>query len=180
MAAGKAPAVVALICLFVLSSCARTPETVTSVATTTQTETETVTATEEELVPVPAEQRAQVASLMTVGVKNYDDALHALREGAGGIFIASWTDPALLTAPERNLAALKREVGRPFSVTIDAEGGRVVRQPELLGEIPAPRTMADTSSAEDVENVAFELGKKLNSFGTVSYTHLTLPTILRV
>lgn len=165
MAAGKAPAVVALICLFVLSSCARTPETVTSVATTTQTETETVTVTEEELVPVPAEQRAQVASLMTVGVKNYDDALHALREGAGGIFIASWTDPALLTAPERNLAALKREVGRPFAVTIDAEGGRVVRQPELLGEIPAPRTMADTSSAEDVENVAFELGKKLNSFG---------------
>lgn len=157
----------ALGCACVLTACsfAPEPETVTSIATSTEVATQTQTVTEAMPVPVPAEQRAQVASLMTVGVKDYDDALFALTEGAGGIFIASWTDAALLTDPERNIATLRREVGRPFSVTIDAEGGRVVRQPALLGDIPSPRTMAETMSADEVEQVAYDLGVKLNDLG---------------
>lgn len=168
--AGRASAALACAafgCAGLLSACSFTPEpeTVTSIATSTEVTTQTETRTEPMPVPVPAEQRAQVASLMTVGVKDYDDALFALRQGVGGIFIASWTDPALLTDPERNIAALRREIGRPFAVTIDAEGGRVVRQPALLGDIPSPRVMAETMSAEQVENIAYDLGQKLTDLG---------------
>ncbi|WP_200256311.1 glycoside hydrolase family 3 protein [Corynebacterium antarcticum] len=114
---------------------------------------------------LPATQRGLVASLMTVGVRDYDDALFALEQGAGGIFIGSWTDPALLTGADRNIAALRQAVGRPFAVTIDAEGGRVVRQPDIFGHLPAPRTMAETMSPEQVRALAFELGVKLELAG---------------
>ncbi|SMB86731.1 MULTISPECIES: glycoside hydrolase family 3 N-terminal domain-containing protein [Corynebacterium] len=165
--ASAALACVALGCAGVLSACSFTPEpeTVTSIATSTEVTTQTETHTEPMPVPVPADQRAQVASLMTVGVKDYDDALFALHQGVGGIFIASWTDPALLTDPERNIATLRREIGRPFAVTIDAEGGRVVRQPALLGDIPSPRVMAETMSTQQVEQVAYDLGQKLTDLG---------------
>ncbi|MBV7293723.1 glycoside hydrolase family 3 protein [Corynebacterium sp. TAE3-ERU16] len=114
---------------------------------------------------LPVTQRGLVASLMTVGVRDYDDALFALEQGAGGIFIGSWTDPALLTGPDRNIAALRQAVGRPFAVTIDAEGGRVVRQPDIFGHLPAPRTMAETMSPEQVRALAAELGGNLARTG---------------
>ncbi|WP_323374324.1 glycoside hydrolase family 3 N-terminal domain-containing protein [Corynebacterium pygosceleis] len=114
---------------------------------------------------LPDTQRGLVASLMTVGVRDYDDALFALRQGAGGIFIGSWTDPSLLTGTHRNIAVLREAVGRPFAVTIDAEGGRVVRQPDIFGHLPAPRTMAETMTPEQVRALASELGTKLAGTG---------------
>ena len=100
-----------------------------------------------------------------VGVKNYDDARTALKNGAGGIFIGSWTDPALLTSQDRNIAALRAEIGRPFAVSIDAEGGRVQRQPALFGSVPSPREMAATMKPEQVTGVARDLGTKLRERG---------------
>ncbi|WP_445227887.1 glycoside hydrolase family 3 N-terminal domain-containing protein [Corynebacterium sp. H130] len=112
---------------------------------------------------LPSEQRARVASLMMVGVRNYDDAVFALEQGAGGIFIGSWTDPALLTQPGRNIAALRQHIGRPFSVSIDAEGGRVQRQPALFGPVPAPREI--TNKGLDARAIGFELGRDLKEAG---------------
>ena len=114
---------------------------------------------------LPATQREKVASLMTVGVRDYDDALFALQQGAGGIFIGSWTDSALLTGTDRNIGTLREAVGRPFAVSIDAEGGRVVRQPDIFGRFPAPRTMAETMTPEQVRALAAELGAKLAGVG---------------
>ncbi|MDU0479117.1 glycoside hydrolase family 3 N-terminal domain-containing protein [Staphylococcus chromogenes] len=114
---------------------------------------------------VPATQREQVASLMMVGVKNFDDARFALDQGAGGIFIGSWTDPALLTQPGRDLTALREVVQRPFSVSIDAEGGRVQRQPALFGSVPSPRSLAGSTSPEETQRIAYDLGTRLRSAG---------------
>lgn len=114
---------------------------------------------------LPATQREQVAGLMMVGVRNFDDALWALQQGAGGIFVGSWTDPALLTQPGRDLAALRATVGRPFSVSIDAEGGRVQRQPALFGSVPAPREMTETLTPQQTQNIAYDLGVKLRAAG---------------
>lgn len=119
---------------------------------------------------IPDEQRAQVASLMMVGVGNFDQALDALNQGAGGIFIGSWTDEGLLTEPGRNIAALREIVGRDFSVSIDFEGGRVQRATHLLGDFPAPRVMAQTMTPEQVEDLAEILGTGLAAHGvTVNF-----------
>ncbi|AZA12609.1 glycoside hydrolase family 3 N-terminal domain-containing protein [Corynebacterium choanae] len=118
-----------------------------------------------EHVPYPHDRRARIASLMMVGVRDYDDALWALQQGAGGIFIGSWTDPQLLTQQGRDLHALKKQVGRSFQVSIDAEGGRVARQPDIFGQLPSPRQMAATMTPQQVEQVAFELGQKLHDRG---------------
>ncbi|MGP6175293.1 glycoside hydrolase family 3 N-terminal domain-containing protein [Corynebacterium sp. A21] len=120
--------------------------------------------------PAQAELRAQVASLMMVGVTSYEDALAKLQQGAGGIFITSWADPAILTEPGRDIAALREAVGRDFQVSIDFEGGRVQRHAEVLGSWPAPREMAATRSPEEVRALAQEMGQSLADHGiTVNF-----------
>lgn len=114
---------------------------------------------------LPSEQRAKVASLLMVGVRDFDDAKFALNQGVGGIFVGSWTDPALLTEPGRDIAALREQVGRPFSVSIDAEGGRVQRQPALFGQVPAPRELVAGGTPERAHEVAFGLGTRLREVG---------------
>lgn len=100
-----------------------------------------------------------------VGVLGYDDALWALNQGVGGIFIGSSTDPALLTDPTRNLETLRAEVGRPFLVATDAEGGRVLRPLGLVDPLPSARELAATRSSHEVQNLAFDLGMRLRSLG---------------
>ncbi|GAB3647127.1 glycoside hydrolase family 3 N-terminal domain-containing protein [Corynebacterium nasicanis] len=114
---------------------------------------------------VPQEQRAKAASLLVVGVDNYDDALWKLQQGVGGIFITSWANPELLSTEGRNIVALRREIGRPFSVSIDFEGGRVQRHAGIIGPRLSPREMAATMSPEQVENYARELGNSLRWYG---------------
>ena len=114
---------------------------------------------------VPEEQRAKAASLMVVGVDNYDDALWKLQQGVGGIFITSWANPELLTTPGRNIVALREAVGRPFSVSIDFEGGRVQRHEHVLGPRLSARDMAATMTPEQVEHYAREIGDSLRWHG---------------
>lgn len=109
---------------------------------------------------------------MVVGVTDYDTALAALELGVGGIFVPSWADSAIFTEPGRDIAALREAVGRPFSVSIDFEGGRVQRHTDVFGEWPAPRTMAE-SSPEEVRAMAREMGTTLRDKGvTVDYAPL--------
>ncbi|AGF73581.1 glycoside hydrolase family 3 N-terminal domain-containing protein [Corynebacterium halotolerans] len=119
---------------------------------------------------VPEEQRAKIASLMVVGVTDFDDALAKLEQGVGGIFITSWADPAILTEPGRDIAALREIVDRPFSVSIDFEGGRVQRHSQVLGSWPSPREMALTMSPEQVTGIGREIGASLRHHGiTVNF-----------
>ncbi|WP_051069226.1 glycoside hydrolase family 3 N-terminal domain-containing protein [Corynebacterium mastitidis] len=111
------------------------------------------------------ERRALAASLMIVGVTDYDDALAKLRQGVGGIFIPSWADPAILTEPGRDIAALRAAVPQDFSVSIDFEGGRVQRHSQVLGDFPSPREMAETMSPQETEEVAFRIGTSLHEHG---------------
>lgn len=117
------------------------------------------------LANVPEEQRAKAASLMVVGVDNYDDALWKLQQGVGGIFITSWANPELLTTPGRNIVALREAVGRPFSVSIDYEGGRVQRHEHVIGSWLSPRQMAAQMTPEEVEAYATDLGRVLRWHG---------------
>lgn len=140
----------------------------TSTTATTSTTTTTSRAPEPADIArarVPEEQRAKAASLMVVGVDNYDDALWKLQQGVGGIFITSWANPELLTTPGRNIVALREAVGRPFSVSIDFEGGRVQRHDHIIGPRMSAREMAATMSPEQVEHYAFELGNSLRWHG---------------
>ena len=112
------------------------------------TSTQTVTSTAPPPPPsaaqrVPDDLRAKVASLMVVGVANYDQARFALDQGAGGLFIPSWADPALLVEPGRDINALRAEYDRPFSVAVDFEGGRVQRHTQVF------RCLLYTSDAAD-------------------------------
>lgn len=151
---------------------AKTPKDASSLSTPTTTPPATTEPTAEDRARanVPADQRAQVASLMMVGVSNFDQALESLNLGVGGIFIGSWTDENLLTEPGRDIHALREIVGRDFSVSIDFEGGRVQRATNILGDFPSPRVMAQTMTPEQVEDLAEILGTGLAAHGvTVNF-----------
>ncbi|MFI5505641.1 glycoside hydrolase family 3 N-terminal domain-containing protein [Corynebacterium kutscheri] len=109
--------------------------------------------------------RLAAANLMMVGVRDYDDALWALQQGVGGIFLSSTTNPELLTTPGRDIAALRAAIGRDFDVSIDFEGGRVLRFADILGYYPAPGQMAATMSVEQVRALAQNMGSSLAARG---------------
>lgn len=155
----------------VLSACAQNPTsqgqpTSTTTVTTTTTTTTTITTTVAAPQVDPDILRAQVASLMFVGVRNFEEAHRALALGAGGLFIPSWADPGLLTTPGRNIQALREEFAHlPFDVAIDFEGGRVQRHQEVLGSWPSPRELAANHSPEDVRAIAHSIGASLHAHG---------------
>lgn len=156
-----------------------TASTASTVGSAPATSTGTSTGTSTSIAPtpediarerVPEEQRARAASLLVVGVDNYDDALWKLQQGVGGIFITSWANPELLTTPGRNIVALREAVGRPFSVSIDYEGGRVQRHEHVIGPRLSPRQMAAQMTPEEVERYATDLGNSLRWHGvTVNF-----------
>lgn len=160
--------IMAATCLLGLVGCATSP-TVPDPAASTSSVASSVTSTLPPPDParerVPQDQRAKVASLMVVGVTDFDDALAKLQQGAGGIFISSWANTELLATPGRDIAELRRVVRRPFSVSIDFEGGRVQRHAEVLGSHASPRELADTQSVDQVEEHAYHLGRTLREHG---------------
>jgi len=108
--------------------------------------------------------RRKLAQLLNVGVTGADDALAAVRsEGIGGIFVGSWTDPAMLS--QRQIPAVAAESELPLMVTIDEEGGRVSRVGELLGPDPSARVTAQTMTVDETYAMAFERGQELRELG---------------
>lgn len=172
------PAVVAAALSGMVGACApgqdeprTTSQTVESTATVTSTTTVAPPPSPAEQ-RVPADLRAQVASLMVVGVSNYDQARAALDQGAGGLFITSWADPALLTEPGRNINALRAQYQRPFSVAVDFEGGRVQRHTGVFGMWTSPRQLAG-QPPEVIRGSGYDIGTSLRSFGVnVDYAPL--------
>ncbi len=113
---------------------------------------------------VPEDLRQRVASLMVVGVRDYEQARAALDQGAGGLIIPSWADPKLLTEPGRDINALRAEYQRPFTVAIDFEGGRVQRHTQVFGEFMPPRALADTPP-EVIRGTGWDIGRALRERG---------------
>ncbi|WP_235840675.1 glycoside hydrolase family 3 N-terminal domain-containing protein [Corynebacterium liangguodongii] len=175
------PAVAAglLVCPLAAVGCAGVAEG-PEVATSTLTVTRTHTTTAPPPVPpapsaadrVPEDLRQKVASLMVVGVSNYDQARFALDQGVGGLIIPSWADPALLTEEGRNINALRAEYGRPFSVAVDFEGGRVQRHTQVFGEWMPPRGLAHQPDGV-IRGTGYDIGRSLRAHGVnVDYAPL--------
>lgn len=154
-----AVAVGALTCMLCVACAGPEPEPEPVTVEETQTRTVTVTPP-----PIAADLRERVASLMVVGVTSYDEARAALEQGAGGLFLPSWSDPALLTQEGRNINALRAEFDRPFSVGIDFEGGRVQRHAEVLGYFPSPRDLAQ-APPEVIRGTGYDVGRALARYG---------------
>ncbi|SDL96813.1 beta-N-acetylhexosaminidase [Corynebacterium mycetoides] len=152
--------------------------TVESTATVTSTVTSTTTTTTTPPPPpgpedrVPHDLRAKVASLMVVGVSDYNQARAALDQGVGGLFIPSWADPGLLVEPGRSINALREEYARPFSVAVDFEGGRVQRHQQIFGTWMPPRALAGQPDAV-VQGSGYDIGRSLRAHGVnVDYAPL--------
>ena len=108
--------------------------------------------------------RQKLAQLLNVGVTGADDALAIVQsEQIGGIFIGSWTDPAMLS--ERQVQDVAEQSPLPLMVTIDEEGGRVSRVGALLGPDPSARVTAETMTVEQTYRMALERGRELRDLG---------------
>lgn len=164
----RVSAVVAALACALLTACSSAPisdvPSAPSSATSATSAPASTGSADAEAAEIDAEARRLAASLMVVGVTDYESARAALSAGAGGIFVVSWSDPGLLTEPGRDIHALRAEFGGDFEVSIDFEGGRVQRHSDVLGGIPAPRELAAAGPAE-VRRVAFELGTRLRARG---------------
>ncbi|QIS23299.1 glycoside hydrolase family 3 N-terminal domain-containing protein [Nocardia terpenica] len=92
--------------------------------------------------------RQKLAQLLTVGVASAADAEDVVRtEQVGGIFVGSWTEPALLA--DKQIDRVKQAARAPLMVTIDEEGGRVSRLRNLIGEAPSARSAAQSMSTDE-------------------------------
>ena len=160
-----------------LTACAPPPAPAVVGAALTVTSTQTETSTAPPPPPsaaqrVPDDLRAKVASLIVVGVANYDQARFALDQGVGGLFIPSWADPALLVEPGRDINALRAEYDRPFSVAVDFEGGRVQRHTQVFGQWMPPRALAGQPD-EVIQGSGYDIGRSLRERGVnVDYAPL--------
>jgi beta-N-acetylhexosaminidase len=112
--------------------------------------------------------RDKLAQLVMVGVRDAGDARAVVADHhVGGIFIGSWTDLALLTDGSlKEIKASQAPSGPlPLAVSVDEEGGRVSRLSSLIGTSPSAKELAQTSSAEQVRELAAERGRKMADLG---------------
>lgn len=108
--------------------------------------------------------RQKLAQLLTVGVRDTADALNVVRtEQVGGIFVGSWTAPALLA--NKQIDQVKQAARVPLMVTIDEEGGRVSRLKDLIGAAPSARVTAKTVSVDAFYKESLARGQAMKSLG---------------
>src|ERR1700736_4752142 len=109
--------------------------------------------------------RDKLAQLLMVGVTDAADARRVVTtDHVGGIFIASWTDLAMLRDGE--LTAIAGTAGPlGLAVSVDEEGGRVERLSSLIGSAPSARVLAQTKSPQDIYELAREHGEKMRKLG---------------
>ena len=109
--------------------------------------------------------RDKLAQLLMVGVTGADDARAVVsNHHVGGIFIGSWTDKSMLT--NGSLADIAGSAGPlPLAVSVDEEGGRVSRLSALIGAAPSARELAETSTPDQVFQLALERGQKMRNLG---------------
>lgn len=110
--------------------------------------------------------RDKLAQLLMVGITSADDARAVVTDyHVGGVFYASWTDPAALGEP---LIQIANDSPGPvaLSVSVDEEGGRVSRLAEQIGSQPSARVLGSGEyTADDVYAMALDRGTKMRDLG---------------
>lgn len=108
--------------------------------------------------------RDKLAQLLMVGVTGAEDARAvAANHRVGGIMIGSWTDLSMLQ--DGSLREIASSGPLPLAVSTDEEGGRVQRLSSIIGSQPPPRTLAASSSPEEVYSIALERGRAMKELG---------------
>ena len=112
----------------------------------------------------PLARRA--ALLLVAPILNFDmsSAHVAASDGAGGVlFLGGATPPAGLASRLR--AAFAGAAGPPPLAMADQEGGGIQRLTPPVTSIPWPRTMAATMTAQQVQQLASQVGAGMASLG---------------
>ncbi|MGV0836732.1 glycoside hydrolase family 3 N-terminal domain-containing protein [Mycolicibacterium thermoresistibile] len=111
------------------------------------------------------ELRDKLAQLLMVGVSNAGDARAVVdNHRVGGIFVGSWSDLSMLS--NGSVADIAAAAGPfPLAVSVDEEGGRVSRLSGLIGAQPAPRSLAQSHTPEQVQAIARERGQAMRNLG---------------
>ncbi len=161
------PGIVLAVVALGLSACSSSPTTSTSTSTDATSASATPTKTQLDCNAGYLAQfttRQKLAQLLTVGVTGTQDALNLVRtEQVGGIFIGSWTEPALLADKQIDQVTAAARV--PLMVTIDEEGGRVSRLADLIGEAPSARVIAQTQSVDGFYQKSLARGRAMKDLG---------------
>ena len=145
------------------TSAATTPATTTSLPATTST-SGPACSNATVLASWPLPRRA--ALLLVAPILNFDmtSAHVAASDGAGGVlFLGGATPPAGLASRIR--AAFTGAAGPPPLAMADQEGGGIQRLTPPVTSIPWPRTMAATMTAQQVQQLAAQVGTGMASLG---------------
>lgn len=109
--------------------------------------------------------RDKLAQLLMVGVTGAADARAVVdAHHVGGIMIGSWTDLSMLS--DGSLADIAGSATPlPLAVSVDEEGGRVSRLASIIGSQPSPRALAQSSTPEQVYDIALRRGQAMRGLG---------------
>ncbi len=108
--------------------------------------------------------RDKLAQTLMVGVRNAADAKAVVgTHHVGGIMIGSWTDLSMLS--DGTMAQISNLGPLPLAVSVDEEGGRVSRLSSLIGAIPPARTLAQTSTPDEVYQLGLTRGQQMRGMG---------------
>lgn len=87
-----------------------------------------------------------------------------VRDGAGGIILFGSSAPASLGASLDQVERTARAGLKPLVMT-DEEGGEIERMANLVGNLPWPRTMAETLTPEEVRAETKAVAEKMRAAG---------------
>jgi beta-N-acetylhexosaminidase len=109
----------------------------------------------------------QAARLFTVGFHGKavtDDLSRLLSLGVGGVIFFSRNVGQPVEVAELT-RAIKRQAGRPISIALDQEGGKVARLRQGFSELPSMRLLGETGSAELAREIGALIGRELRAVG---------------
>ncbi|HKO52512.1 MAG TPA: beta-N-acetylhexosaminidase [Polyangiaceae bacterium] len=113
------------------------------------------------------ELETQAARLFTVGFHGQtvsDDLSRLLRRGVSGVIFFSRNVGQPAEVAELT-SAIKRRAGRPVSLSLDQEGGKVRRLRQGFSELPPMRALGETGSARLAYEVGKLMGRELRAVG---------------
>ncbi|HEV2069973.1 MAG TPA: glycoside hydrolase family 3 N-terminal domain-containing protein [Acidimicrobiales bacterium] len=122
---------------------------------------------DDQCVPAPLEQRA--AQVLVVGLPGATVSSDAMVEeildvGVGGVLI---TTPNVKSSAQigQFVSDVRALAGRPIVMTAGEESGRVATFRDVLGPTPAARSLAASRSAQEVRDMAEDVGSRLAALG---------------
>ena len=114
-----------------------------------------------------SELETAAARLFTVGFHGKtlsDDLTRLLTRGVGGVIFFSRNVGQPAEVAELT-GAIKRRAGRPISISLDQEGGKVLRLRQGFSELPSMRALGETGSAALAREIGALIGRELRAVG---------------